>query len=91
MGFLWDLRNDDPELAGRIADELESILYLGDAGSSVTTTSTTMDSRKIAASVRVDLKETPVLRDTTSVPKLMEDQIRKAFCVIPTDYWQLKC
>ena len=37
------------------------------------------------------MKETPVLRDTTSVPKLTEDQMRKAFSVIPTDYWQLNC
>ena len=50
-----------------------------------------MDSREIAASVGVDLKETLVLRDTTSVPKLTEDQMRKAFSVIPTDYWQLNC
>ena len=91
MGFLSDLRNDDPELAERIADGLESILYLGDPENSVTTTPTTMDSRAIAASVGVDLKETPVLRDTTSVPKLIEDQMRKAFSVIPTDYWQLNC
>ena len=50
-----------------------------------------MDSREIAPSVGVNLKETPVLRDTTSVPKLTEDQMRKAFSVIPTDYWQLNC
>ena len=86
MGFLLDLRNDDPELDERIADRLESILYHGDPGNSVTTTPTTMDSREIAASVSVDLKETPVLRDTTSVPKLTEDQMRKAFSVLPTDY-----
>ena len=85
MGFLSDLRNDDPELAERIADGFESILYLGDPGKSVTTTPTTMDSREIAASVGVDLEDTPVLRDTTSVPKLTEDQMRKAFSVIPTD------
>ena len=91
MGFLSDLRNDDPELAESIADGIESILYLGDPGNSVTTTLTTMDSREIAASVGVDLKETPVLRDTTSVQKLTEDQMRKAFSVIPTDYWQLNC
>ena len=54
-------------------------------------TPTTMDSREIAASVGVDFKETPVLRDNTSVPKLTEDQMRKAFSVIPTDYWQLNC
>ena len=30
MEFLSNLRNDDPELAERIADGLESILYLGD-------------------------------------------------------------
>ena len=91
MGFLSDLRNDDPELAERIADGLESILYLGDPGKSVTTTPTTMDSREIAAIVGVNLKETPVLRDTTCVPKLTEEQMRKAFSVIPTDYWQLNC
>ena len=91
MGFLSDLRNDDPELAERIADGLESILYLGDPVNCVTMTPTTMDSREIAASLGVDLKETPVLRDTTSVPKLTEDQMRKAFSVIPTDYWQLNC
>ena len=91
MGFLSDVRNDGPELAGRIADGLESILYLGDPGNSVTTTPTTLDSREIAASVGVDFEETPVLRDTTSVPKLTEDQMRKAFSIIPTDYWQLNC
>ena len=91
MRFISDLRNDDPELTERIADGLESILYLGDPGKSVTTKPTTMDSREIAASVGVDLEETPVLRDTTSVPKLTEDQMRKAFSVIPTDYWQLNC
>ena len=91
MGFLSDLRNDDPELAERIADGLESILYLGDPGKSVTTTPTTMDSREIAASVGVNLEDTTVLRDTTSVPKLTEDQMRKAFSVIPTEYWQLNC
>ena len=47
--------------------------------------------REIAASVGVDLKGTPVLRDTTSVPKLTEDQMRKLFSVIQTDYWQLNC
>ena len=91
MGFLSDLRNEDPELAERIADGLESILYLGDPGNFVTTTPTTMDSREIAASVGVDLKETPVLRDTKSMPKRTEDEMRKAFSVIPTDYWQLNC
>ena len=91
MGFLSDLRNDDLELAERIAEGFESILYLGDHGKSVTTTPTTMDSREIAASVGVDLKETPVLRDTSSVPKLTEDEMLKAFSVIPTDYWQLNC
>ena len=72
-------------------DGLESILYLEDPGNSVTTTPTTMDSREIAASVGVDLKETAVLRDITSVSKLTGDQMRKAFSVIPTDYWQLNC
>ena len=91
MGFLSDLRNDDPELAKRIADGLGSILYLGDPGNPVTTTPTTMDSREIAASVGFESKETTVLRDTTSVPKLTEDHMRKAFSVIPTDYWQLNC
>ena len=91
MGFLSDVRNDDPELTERIADVLESILYLGDPGNSVTTTPTTMDSREIAASVGVDLKETLVLRDTASVPKLSEDQTRKAFSDIRTDYWELCC
>ena len=89
MGFLSHLRNDDPETAERTADGREPILYLGDPGDSVRTTRTTMDSREIAASVGVDLKETSVLRPTTSVPKLTEDQMRKAFSVIPTDYWQL--
>ena len=91
MGFLSDLPNDDPEPAERIADGLESILYLEDPRNFVTTTPTTMDSREIAASVGVDLKETPVLRDTTSVTKLTDDQMRKTFSVIPTDYWQLNC
>ena len=91
MGFLSDLRNDDAELVERIADGLESILCLGDPGKSLTTTPTTMDSREIAPSVGVDSKETPVLRDTTSVPELTEDQMRKEFSVIPTDYWQLNC
>ena len=89
MGFLSDLRNEDPELAERSADGLESILYLGDPENSVTKTPTATDSREFAASVGVDLKETPVLRDTMSVPKLTEDQMRKEFSVIPTDYWQL--
>ena len=53
-----DLRNEDPELAERIADGLKLILYLGDLGKPVTTTPTTMDSREIAASVGVDLKDT---------------------------------
>ena len=89
MGFLSDLRNDDPYLAERIADELESILYLRDAENPVTITTRTVDSREIAASVGVDLKETPVLRDTTRVPKLTEDQMRKAFYVIPADHREL--
>ena len=91
MGFLSDPGNDDPELAERIADGLESILYLGDPGNSVTTIPTTMDSQEIAASVGVDLKETPVLRDTTSVQKLTGDEMRKAISVIRTDYWQFNC
>ena len=89
MGFLSDLRNNDLELAERIADELKSILYFGDPGNFVGTTATMMDSREIGASVGVYLKETPVLRDTASVPKLAEDRMRKAFPVIPTECWQL--
>ena len=45
MGFLSDLRNDDPELAESVADGFESILYLGAPGNSVTTTPTTLDSQ----------------------------------------------
>ena len=30
MGFLSNLRNDDPDLVEGIEDGLESILYLGD-------------------------------------------------------------
>ena len=81
MKFLSELCNDDPE---RIADGLQSILYLGDPGNSVTTPRT-MESREIAASVGVDLKQTPVLRDTTSVPKLTEDEMRNALSVIQMD------
>ena len=50
-----------------------------------------MVSREIATSVGVDLNETPVLRDISSVSKLTEDQMRKAFSDIPTDYCQLNC
>ena len=43
MGFLSDLRNDDPYPAERIANELESILYLREAGNLVTMTTRTVD------------------------------------------------
>ena len=61
------------------------------AGTSTATTPTTTNSREIATSVGVDLNEAPVNRDTTRTPQLTDDQMRKAFSVIPNDYWRLNC
>ena len=87
--MLSDFRNDHPDYAYEIATGLESILFLGTPGTSTATTPTTTNSREIATSVGVDLNEAPVNRDTTRNPQLTDDQMRKAFSVIPNDYRQL--
>ena len=89
--MLSNFRNDRPDYAYEFATGLESILFLGTPGTSTATTVTTTNSREITTSVGVDLNEAPVNRDTTRTPQLTEDQIRKAFSIIPNDYWQLNC
>ena len=86
IGMLSDFRNDHPDYAYEIATGLESILFLGTPGTSTATTPTTPNSREIATSVGVDLNEARVNRDTTRTPQLTDDQMRKAFSVIPNDY-----
>ena len=88
-GMLSDFRVRDPETAGNIAIGLDSILFTGAASGS--TTPTSMSSGAIAASVGADLARTPVHRETVPIPTLTEEQTRKAFSVVPSDYWQLKC
>ena len=89
MGKLSDFQNDHPDYAYKIATGLESILFLGTPATA--TTPTTTNSRETATRVGVDLSEAPVNRDTTRTPRLTDDQMRKAFSVIPNDYWQLNC
>ena len=91
MGMLSDLRNDHPEYAYEIATGLESILFLGTPGTSTATTLTKTNSREIATCVGVNLNKAPVNRDKTRTPQLTDDQMRKAFSVIPNYYWQLNC
>ena len=88
-GILSDFRVRDPETARNIAIGLESILFTGAISGS--TTPRSMNSDAIAASVGVDLVRTLVHRETVSIPTLTEEQTRQAFCVVPPDYWQLKC
>ena len=91
IGMLSDFRNNHRDFAYEIATELESILFPGTQGTSTATTPTTTNSRAIVTSVVVDLNEAPVNRDTTRTPHLTDDQMRKAFSVVPNDYWQLNC
>ena len=89
IDMLSDFRNHHPDYAYEIATGLESIPFLGTPGTSTATTPTTTNSPEIATSVGVDLNKTPVHRDTIRAPQLTDDQMRKAFSVIPNDYWQL--
>ena len=89
IGMLSDFRNDHPDNSYEIATGHESILYLGTPGTSTTTTPATTNSHAIVRSVGVYLNEAPVNRDTTRTAQLIDDQMRKAFSVIPNDYWQL--
>ena len=91
MGILSDFRNAHPDYAYEISTGLESVPFLGTPGTSTATTPTTTNSREIATSVGVDLNEAPVNLDTTRTPQLTDDQMRKAFSVIPNYYWQLNC
>ena len=91
IGMLFDFRNGHPDYAYEIATGLESILFLGTPVTSTATTPMTPNSSEIATSVGVDINEAPVNRDTTRTPQLIDDQMRKAFSVIPNDYWQLNC
>ena len=91
VGTLSDFRNDHPDYAYEVATGLESILFLGTPGTSTAATPTTTNSPEIATNVGVYLNEAPASRDTIRTPHLTEDQMRKAFSIIPNDYWQLNC
>ena len=87
--MLSDFRIRDPESARNIAIGLKSILFTGATSGSTTTTS--MSSDAIAASVGVDLVRTPVHCETVPIPTLTKQRTRQASSVVPSDYWQLNC
>ena len=87
--ILSDFRVRDLETARNIAIGLVSILFTG--ATSVSTTPASMNSEAIAVSGGVDLVRTPVHRETVPIPTLTQEQTRKAFSFLPSDYWQLNC
>ena len=75
-GMLSDFRVRDPETARNVG--LESILFTGATSGSTTPT---MNSDAIAASIGVELFRTPVHRETVPIRTLTEEQTRQAFSV----------